>query len=687
MNPSSSDGSTEATPPNGSASQKSPKRRLILLFEIALPWLAAVLLACCPPISVGPDATWQGFWRPLVDGAGLVGGDTYNYFLPLKLHYAGGLANNAIHLWHEDIGNGVPVVGESQTGVFYPINLVVYRALPLNAAYNASLLIHYVLAFVFTYWLAREISLTRSASMLSALVFTYGWFGPRACLEWAIVTGCWLPLAVLCMLRWLTSGKGRWLLSLAAVLAVQLLAGHFQLAFVTILTLLALASAPWVGIRVGMVRRAGVVLAVGLAFAAAAFQIIPTWQLKKTSQRQQDAFAGSVEYGHIPAWYLLQWIAPFAVYPDAGRLLSDAGAHTNKIEAHLYFGMLPLLLAAGMLAGGRLPRRHWIWLALFLLGLLLALGWPMPYLSRLPGFGYFRYPGRYSLMSQLGMALLAGVAASQIFPRMPRLRAATVAGVFLATVVDFQWVQKQDWYLTLASPPPIDSLGESEVLRILQGDPTSRILAPDGNTLALSGRACAPPYLGMGPAAYYKIWEEEMPAGFFQGQAAATLEVVALLRRMGVTHLLTERPLGDDWPVTPLWQGRDAFLGRKGYAQLFLYRFDASWGRAYLLEAAGNTKSVDVVRLEPDVVELRCQSDAACKLVLTDLLYPGWVAEVDGEPVQPQPDPLFRVLDLGPGEHHVVWRYRPMDFYVGLLIAGVTVLSLAAAAVVWRRRL
>src|SRR6478672_8797756 len=138
-----------------------------------------------------------GFWSPLLSGAGFLGGDVYNYFMPLKTYYAEGLKAGEIRFWHPKIGNGVSVLGESQTGVFYPAHLIAYRFLDVVPAYNAVFLLHTVLAFVFFVWLARHNGISLTASLLGAGVFTFGWFAPRACLEWAATTGCWFPLEIL----------------------------------------------------------------------------------------------------------------------------------------------------------------------------------------------------------------------------------------------------------------------------------------------------------------------------------------------------------------------------------------------------------------------------------------------------------------------------------------------------------
>lgn len=641
------------------------------------PWLVGVLLSVL-------------FWWPLWRGAGFVGGDVYNYFFPLKQHYAEGLRQGELRLWHPGIGNGIPVLGESQTGALYPPYLLAYRFLDLNTAYNAIFLFHYVLAYVFFHWFLRALGVGIFPSLLGAMVFVYGWFPPRACLDWAIVTGAWLPWALFALARWLQSGRMAWGVGLALGQCLQLLAGHFQLAFITVLAVLILAGtipcpAATRGQRI--CRRGMAIVWLACGFSLAAPQLVSTRELQVRSQRVEETFADTVRYGNIPAAYFVQILLPFEIYPIAEQRLRDLGGQTNMIEAHLYFGMIPLLLLIGVAVAPKGWRAAWPWFLLLILGAMLAQGWPFAWLARLPGFSYFRYPGRYGILAQVGAAVLVALGADRIFPRFPISRNAALLAMFLATGADYLWVARTVQVVAMIRPPMISQMGESEVFARLT--PTDRVLAMDGNTLALSGASTVPPYLGMGPAAYYSIWGG-IP-DLFHGNAAADPPVLDTLRDMGVTHLLTEKPLPAAWPATLAWSGVDAFLhprwGRDPREPLYLYCFDRSLGRAYLRtkdarHAAPGT--VDVRAMAAGRVELTATTQEPAQLVLTDLLYPGWSVWVDGKAARPVADPLFRVVELSPGRHDVRWEYRPTSLRVGLVISMLTAACMSLGC--WWRR-
>lgn len=72
----------------------------------------------------------------------------------------------------------------------------------------------------------------------------------------------------------------------------------------------------------------------------------------------------------------------------------------------------------------------------------------------------------------------------------------------------------------------------------------------------------------------------------------------------------------------------------------------------------------------PERVVVEVASDAAGLLVLTDLHYPGWTAQADGRAAELlRADGFFRAVAVPAGSHRVVFRYRPVSFYVGAALS------------------
>jgi hypothetical protein len=100
------------------------------------------------------------------------------------------------------------------------------------------------------------------------------------------------------------------------------------------------------------------------------------------------------------------------------------------------------------------------------------------------------------------------------------------------------------------------------------------------------------------------------------------------------------------------------------------------------LSAEGGQAAVEIVSYEPKV-RIWASLDAPGYLILTDTYYPGWIAEVDGQPAPiVRADLYFRAVALGAGEHEITFRYRPVGTYVGLGVSLVCwlVWGLAVAA-------
>ncbi|HMA47042.1 MAG TPA: YfhO family protein [Frankiaceae bacterium] len=84
-------------------------------------------------------------------------------------------------------------------------------------------------------------------------------------------------------------------------------------------------------------------------------------------------------------------------------------------------------------------------------------------------------------------------------------------------------------------------------------------------------------------------------------------------------------------------------------------------------------------------VELETSSPARSLLTLADPWYPQWRVSVDGKPARPLPvDHAFRGVVVPAGAHRVRFSYEDDRLRLGVLLAGLTLAGLAAAAVAGR---
>jgi hypothetical protein len=108
----------------------------------------------------------------------------------------------------------------------------------------------------------------------------------------------------------------------------------------------------------------------------------------------------------------------------------------------------------------------------------------------------------------------------------------------------------------------------------------------------------------------------------------------------------------------------------------------------FLGEAPGATGSARIASDRSEEVVVETQASAAGFLFLSDQLYPGWSATVNGAPAEIlRANHAFRLVRVPAGASTVVFRYRPRSVWAGLAVsAGTVALVLVASLVRLRMR-
>lgn len=714
------------------------------------------------------------FWWPLYQGAGFIGGDLYPYFFPQKAFYADSLKAGVFPLWNDLSGFGYPILGESQTGAAYPFHFVFYSLFDLNTAYNLEHLAHYLICFAGSWLFAQRVGLKTAGAYLAAITFTYGWFPPRACLEWAILTGAWLPVALWCVESFLQTRLWRYAIGLSVTLGLQLLAGHYHLSFITLLLVTTYGmfrllqpiqsqSSNTVHKRTFSTPIAvGLMLAVVCGGGLAAVQVLPTWELKQRSTRIIAGGEYDPAYGHMPPAYVTQAVAPWAWYSllevdeenivrdlsefvapwhwfgprqdpsDASKLYSvdqavqqsrfgAAAAGTNKVEAHFYCGMIPIILAAVALVGSLrnslskrvvdpslLQRTSFYWTIAAVFALLYATGLLLPIGRHLPGFSFFRGPGRYGIVPTMVIALYAGWMLDKLLSNIQAkaVQRVLIFAVFASTCGDLWLVSRMVKYTVMVTPPRINFRDQSVVREQLrQEQEMPRLLAPGPNVGNLLGVSCVPWYMGMAPSEYVdpKFAMPEVPKPLANNKPTpGSPELIEWLSQNGVTHVLNFEPLEEySWNVELVWQGHDQLLNRVWARQepIYLYRFNKGStsssktfpGRLRVSSDTAKAAIPDWQNAQPDTrrMKISTTNSEPVEVILTELDFPGWTATQGSTVLESKKVGMFRSVNVAGSEEEVVWTYRPQSVFYGAAISLLTVFLLAAAGHVrfWHPRL
>ena len=683
--------------------QATSQRKVTPARHVTRPdWCVAIAIGC---------ALSLGVWRELLMGGGVVGGDTYPYFFPQKQVMADAFAHGELPLWHDRTSLGYPLHAESQAGVFYPTNQVLYRLTDINTAYNASIMLHYALAFVFAWRFCRCQSLSQLSSLFAAMVFVYGWFPARLSLEWSIIGGVWFPCCL-----WLTDRLiSRPSLSAGCLLALafgtHLLAGHFTLAFITQLCCLGYAVLVAGLSRVGdtgnneslgrLKAGAFVTGAIAVGILLAAVQLIPTLELRQMSQRDGSNSAFDPAYGHMPPVYLSQLVASWWYWHSPEIVQSQkmmefpflmSGSGTNQVEAHLYVGLIPLGLVLCLMqypVRQRFGTAHWkVWLVLSGVAIVYAFGWLVPVTKHLPGFGFFMGPARYTIITTMGFAIIAGLVLDVLLRRKSRaMRFVITALIAVLTLPDL--LSSGDAPVCdaqIVATPPIAGLNDSWVAAEFADQPGGRLFAPGPNVGDLFGVSCVPQYLGLGPAEYFdKQNSLQMKAG---DSEFPSTEDVDRLRELAVTHVLTQDAIAKLSPQLELVRAApDSFLNRvwaRGNAACYLYRLKLATGRV-TAEPAASLNNLSWLEQRPSRQEFRVALTDDAIVSTSELMYPGWRVTIDGVDSIPMTSRGFRrSVRVAAGEHTITWTYRPGSFMLGASVSILTLIAMCVCVVMCR---
>ncbi|MFC1851845.1 hypothetical protein ACFL27_16765 [candidate division CSSED10-310 bacterium] len=371
------------------------------------------------------------FFAPLVSGRFIFFfHDLKAFYLPCKHIYSQELSRGNLLFWTHLGGGGFPLHAEGQTGVFYPFNLLLYGLLSVPTAYVLSVLIHYFLSGLGGFFLATEHDVSKSGALLSALSFTFSGFLISHLFHMSIMTAsAWLPWIFLFFSRGLKRQDWKQFLLLGLVGAMQILAGHQQVTFISFIGLIIYGGVEFVLHVRGKKCLRGLflcLLALCLGLLIGAVQIIPSLELIPETGRGDKLMMSYFLSGSFPPQNIITLFFPnfFGInsLPVRGlcRLITGAEAPNPWIvgglplrEAHIYMGILPLMLVLILISDHRRMKKFPFALLMTLFfSFMLMLGKysPLSFVWHvLTPFNFFRFPVRFALLFSLTFSILGGI--------------------------------------------------------------------------------------------------------------------------------------------------------------------------------------------------------------------------------------------------------------------------------------
>jgi hypothetical protein len=110
------------------------------------------------------------------------------------------------------------------------------------------------------------------------------------------------------------------------------------------------------------------------------------------------------------------------------------------------------------------------------------------------------------------------------------------------------------------------------------------------------------------------------------------------------------------------------------FGSTYLYRLTENHPRAFIENK--HERAVSIKEWTPNRIVITTEGSG--RLVISELMYPGWVASVDGQQTEIEVyRGVLRSVQLTEGSHEVIFEFRPLSVYSGLVICfgAITLLS------------
>lgn len=364
--------------------------------------------------------------------------DFIYYFYPVRNFAAVSLASGEIPLWNPYTFNGMPFLADVQTAIFYIPNLLLTMFVQDGRLsfywVELFIILHYILAGVGMYYVAKSFAIERVFALFSGLTYALSGFMIVHAIHQVIICQiAWLPLVTLLFRK--TLGKR----SIITAVGTGLLLGHSTLAgfpqlvlytffflfliFVFELVVSYRQTGFLPSLRMIPYAACVIVVAVGLT----AIQWLPTLELSTLSQRAEISYEKSL-VGSLDLEQIITLIVPkfFGASGAKGSNYWGPGGYYDYWETCSYIGIVGLIGA--VFATTMVKRRLYVgfFAGIALFSLLYAFGESF-FLHRfffhvVPGFERFRNPARMMLLFTFSVALLSGFGFQLFFQKFDSLR-------------------------------------------------------------------------------------------------------------------------------------------------------------------------------------------------------------------------------------------------------------------------
>ena len=391
------------------------------------------------------------YWRILFANRHMFPWDASDFFYPYLAFIHEELRHFRFPLWNQFAMSGFPIIGDPEAQIFYPLNWLMvllnpFSPLPFKLVEVVEI-IHFFLAGLFMYWLAKDFTKDDFSAMLGGVLFMSSGAMVAHTEHFASIEAmAWYPLVFLLARRGLLEKNFYWTACAGLFMGLENLVGHLQHAvYLGVLLVLYFAYEACAGplrrrLWPHWIVHLSAIGAIGAGLALV--QIIPTAQLGSQSIRTYLTY-WDVTGGNDPR-YLWTLFLPNLF----GGLMGIPYSGPGDPSFNFVFLTVPgcLLALVGLVAMAR--RRNFFWLGLILLTVELSLG-RGGFLGNLvfhtPVLNLFRQMPVFFDLGNFALCLMAAVGAHALLDPDSRafyrrwIPAAVIAALLIAAGLGLRW--------------------------------------------------------------------------------------------------------------------------------------------------------------------------------------------------------------------------------------------------------
>ncbi|OGE08633.1 hypothetical protein A3I53_02590 [Candidatus Curtissbacteria bacterium RIFCSPLOWO2_02_FULL_40_13b] len=579
-------------------------------------------------------------------------------------------SHNQIPLWRPDQMMGETFIGNPLSSLFYPANII-FLLLEIKIALIAYLLLHFLLAGVFTFFAAKSYKLSAHASIAAALFYA---FSNKLLLHLSaghitmIAAFSYFPLLFLSLRLGILKKNFKWIIigsiALSATYINYPTIFYYSIIFSVVyfcFRIFTRSEKLYSSIKLIIFKYLSrFLLMFVIMLGLSTIVIVPQLEFAPLSTRPQL----NLEDVAIPLWNLKRFLTSL--------LFPYLSFESLNHESFLYLGIVPTVLAAlGFLKFSNRKKMAIIIIGILTLMFVAGLSTPLFKMAYelLPFLKYSRVTTRLWFITAFVIALTSAIAIDRL---KSKVLVYLLLGLFLLEafyigykkifVVPYLDFKKESIYQFLESDNDIfriyctsycfnPQLLSKYNLQILNGEnPIQqqglvRFIERAGNYSYSNFAVIFPPY---------PVWQNENPP-----IPDANLLGLANVKYIGSTYDL----VNIDFELI------------QNFDDIKIYKNNKYKKRAFFEHSSEN---VTVTSYKPNEIELRFKKSSDFRnLILSENYYPGWSAYVDGQKLDVgKYMDVFRKVTVPPNSDSVVFKHQPANYAMGKTLTFGTIILL-----------